>query len=81
MIWSRGRTAPTIQVQKYETHRVRRAGFCFWGYIMYCTDGPIVASPFDILGSIGVSSEIPDAYERLKKEGIEFLMVTARKYK
>ena len=48
---------------------------------MYCTDGPTVASPFDILGSIGVSSEIPDAYERLKKEGIEFLMVTARKYK
>ena len=48
---------------------------------MYCTDGPIVASPFDILGSISVSSEIPDAYERLKKEGIEFLMVTARKYK
>jgi ClpP class serine protease len=33
------------------------------------------------LGSIGVISDIPNVYERLKKEGIEFATVTAGKYK
>eukprot|EP00956_Cyclotella_meneghiniana_P034018 scaffold100940_cov76-Cyclotella_meneghiniana.AAC.2 len=34
-----------------------------------------------MLGSIGVISEIPNVYERLKQEGIEFQTVTAGKYK
>jgi ClpP class serine protease len=41
----------------------------------------IVASPFAVLGSIGVISELPNVYDRLKKEGIEFQTVTAGKYK
>jgi len=51
------------------------------GYMMCCTADRIVASPFAVLGSIGVISEIPNAYERLKEEGIEFQTVTAGKYK
>ena len=51
------------------------------GYMMCCTADRIVASPFAVLGSIGVISEIPNAYERLKSEGIEFQTITAGKYK
>jgi signal peptide peptidase SppA len=51
------------------------------GYMMACTADRIVASPFAVLGSIGVVSDIPNVYERLKTEGIEFQTVTAGKYK
>ncbi|KAL7563034.1 hypothetical protein ACA910_013555 [Epithemia clementina (nom. ined.)] len=51
------------------------------GYMMCCVADRIVASPFAVLGSIGVISDIPNVYERLKKEGIEFQTVTAGKYK
>ncbi len=40
------------------------------GYMMACVADRIVASPFAVLGSIGVISEIPNAYERLKQEGM-----------
>eukprot|EP00816_Leptocylindrus_hargravesii_P001500 CAMPEP_0196821518 /NCGR_PEP_ID=MMETSP1362-20130617/79544_1 /TAXON_ID=163516 /ORGANISM="Leptocylindrus danicus, Strain CCMP1856" /LENGTH=319 /DNA_ID=CAMNT_0042200725 /DNA_START=1 /DNA_END=960 /DNA_ORIENTATION=- len=51
------------------------------GYMMACAADTIVASPFAVLGSIGVISEQPNVYERLKKEGVEFQTVTAGKYK
>ena len=51
------------------------------GYMMACTGDKIVASPFAVLGSIGVISDQPNVYERLKREGIEFSTVTAGKYK
>lgn len=51
------------------------------GYMMCCVADRIVASPFAVLGSIGVISDIPNVYERLKREGIEFQTVTAGKYK
>ena len=51
------------------------------GYMMACCADRLVASPFAVLGSIGVISEIPNLYERLKKEGIEFQTVTAGAYK
>jgi serine protease SohB len=51
------------------------------GYMMCCIADEIIASPFAALGSIGVIGEIPNAYERLKREGIEFQTVTAGKYK
>jgi len=51
------------------------------GYMMCCVADRIVASPFAVLGSIGVISDIPNVYQRLKKEGIEFQTVTAGKYK
>jgi hypothetical protein len=49
------------------------------GYMMACIADTIVASPFAVLGSIGVISDIPNVYERLKTEGIEFQTVTAGK--
>jgi serine protease SohB len=49
------------------------------GYMMACVADKIVASPFAVLGSIGVISDIPNVYERLKKEGVEFQTVTAGK--
>jgi signal peptide peptidase SppA len=51
------------------------------GYMMCCVGDRIVASPFAVLGSIGVLTELPNVYERLKTEGIEFQTVTAGKYK
>jgi serine protease SohB len=51
------------------------------GYMMCCVADHIVASPFAVLGSIGVISDIPNVYDRLKQEGIEFQTVTAGKYK
>merc|ERR1712238_653579 len=51
------------------------------GYMMSCVADKIVASPFAVLGSIGVISEVPNVYERLKEEGIKFQTVTAGKFK
>eukprot|EP00587_Corethron_hystrix_P002510 CAMPEP_0113303608 /NCGR_PEP_ID=MMETSP0010_2-20120614/3954_1 /TAXON_ID=216773 ORGANISM="Corethron hystrix, Strain 308" /NCGR_SAMPLE_ID=MMETSP0010_2 /ASSEMBLY_ACC=CAM_ASM_000155 /LENGTH=588 /DNA_ID=CAMNT_0000157635 /DNA_START=398 /DNA_END=2164 /DNA_ORIENTATION=+ /assembly_acc=CAM_ASM_000155 len=51
------------------------------GYMMCCVADHIVASPFAVLGSIGVITDIPNVYERLKKEGVEFTTVTAGKFK
>jgi len=51
------------------------------GYMMCCVADKIIASPFAVLGSIGVISDIPNVYQRLKDEGIEFQTVTAGKYK
>jgi signal peptide peptidase SppA len=51
------------------------------GYMMSCVADKIIASPFAVLGSIGVISDLPNVYERLKKEGIEFQTITAGKYK
>ena len=49
--------------------------------MMCCTADRIVASPFAVLGSIGVISEVPNVYDRLQREGIEFQTITAGKYK
>ncbi|KAL1510139.1 hypothetical protein AB1Y20_006471 [Prymnesium parvum] len=51
------------------------------GYMMACVADRLVASPFAVLGSIGVITEQPNVYERLKREGIVFSTVTAGKYK
>ena len=51
------------------------------GYMMACCGDRIIASPFAVLGSIGVITDIPNAYERLKQEGIEFQTVTAGDFK
>merc|ERR1712125_250108 len=40
-----------------------------------------MGSPFAVIGSIGVISEVPNVYERLKEEGIKFQTVTAGKFK
>ncbi|KAG8458643.1 hypothetical protein KFE25_008440 [Diacronema lutheri] len=53
------------------------------GYLMACVASPgrLFAPPFAVLGSIGVISEQPNVYRRLQKEGIEFVTVTAGKFK
>jgi signal peptide peptidase SppA len=51
------------------------------GYMMACVADRLVASPFAVLGSIGVISEVPNVYERLQREGIQFETVTAGKFK
>ena len=40
------------------------------GYMMSCVADKIIASPFAVLGSIGVISDIPNIYNRLKDEGM-----------
>jgi signal peptide peptidase SppA len=51
------------------------------GYMMACVADHLVASPMAVLGSIGVIQELPNAYERLTKEGLQFITVTAGQYK
>ena len=51
------------------------------GYMMACVADRIVASPFAVLGSIGVITQIPNVYERLTKEGVVFQTVTAGEFK
>ena len=51
------------------------------GYMMACTADEILASPFAVVGSIGVITEQPNVYERLKKEGVVFSTITAGKFK
>ncbi len=51
------------------------------GYMMACVADCIVASPFAVLGSIGVITQIPNVYERLQKEGVQFQTVTAGEFK
>jgi ClpP class serine protease len=48
---------------------------------MACVADKIVASPFALLGSIGVLSVVPNISERLKREGISVDEITAGKYK
>jgi signal peptide peptidase SppA len=51
------------------------------GYMMACTADRLVASPFAVLGSIGVISEQPNVFERLKREGVVFNTTTAGEFK
>jgi len=51
------------------------------GYMMACCADRLIASPFAVLGSIGVITQTPNVYDRLNREGVEFLTVTAGKYK
>ena len=49
--------------------------------MMACVADKLVASPFAVLGSIGVITEQPNVYERLKREGVQFSTITAGKFK
>ena len=51
------------------------------GYMMACVADTILCAPFAVIGSIGVITEQPNVYERLKKEGVVFSTVTAGKFK
>jgi serine protease SohB len=51
------------------------------GYLMACVGQRICASPFAVLGSVGVVTTMPNVAERLKREGVEVADITAGKYK
>ncbi|TBW54778.1 protease SohB [Marinobacter halodurans] len=51
------------------------------GYMMACVADRIVASPFAILGSIGVVAQLPNFHRLLKKNDVDFEVLTAGEYK
>ncbi len=51
------------------------------GYMMACVANKIIASPFSIIGSIGVLAQVPNFNKLLKKKGIDFEQHTAGNYK
>jgi serine protease SohB len=51
------------------------------GYLMACVANRILAAPFAIIGSIGVVMQLPNFHRFLKKNDIDFEMLTAGQYK
>ncbi len=51
------------------------------GYMMACLGNKILASPFAVVGSIGVVAQVPNLHQVLKKHGVEYKEVTAGEYK
>lgn len=51
------------------------------GYMMACIGEKILAAPFAILGSIGVVAQLPNVHRLLKKNDIDFEVLTAGEYK
>lgn len=51
------------------------------GYMMACVADRLIASPFAVIGSIGVVSQLPNFHRLLKKNGIDFEQFTAGEYK
>ena len=51
------------------------------GYMMACVADRIVAAPFAVLGSIGVLAQLPNFNRLLKKNNIDFELLTAGEYK
>ncbi|MFK7978161.1 MAG: protease SohB [Halioglobus sp.] len=51
------------------------------GYMMACVADRIVAAPFAVLGSIGVVAQLPNFHKVLKKNDIDFELLTAGEHK
>jgi len=51
------------------------------GYMMACVADRILAAPFAVIGSIGVLAQLPNFHKLLKKNDIDFELLTAGKYK
>ncbi|MBS0357964.1 MAG: protease SohB [Proteobacteria bacterium] len=51
------------------------------GYMMACVADRIFAAPFAIIGSVGVVAQLPNFNRLLKKNNIDFELVTAGEYK
>lgn len=51
------------------------------GYMMACVADRIVASPFAVLGSIGVVAQLPNFHRLLKKHDVDFELITAGEHK
>ncbi len=51
------------------------------GYMMACVADHIVASPFAVLGSIGVVAQLPNFHRVLKKHDVDYEILTAGEHK
>lgn len=51
------------------------------GYMMACVATKLLAAPFAIIGSIGVVAQIPNFHRLLKKNHVDFEMITAGEHK
>ncbi|HAZ78638.1 MAG TPA: protease SohB [Porticoccaceae bacterium] len=51
------------------------------GYMMACVADKILAAPFAIIGSIGVVAQMPNFNRLLKKNDVDFELLTAGKHK
>ena len=51
------------------------------GYLMACVADKILASPFAIVGSIGVLAQVPNLHKFLKKHDVDYKEYTAGEYK
>lgn len=51
------------------------------GYMMACVADHIVASPFAVIGSIGVVAQLPNFHRLLKKHDVDYEVLTAGEYK
>lgn len=51
------------------------------GYMMACVADRIVASPFAVVGSIGVVAQLPNFHRLLKKNDVDFEVLTAGEHK
>jgi serine protease SohB len=51
------------------------------GYMMACVAERIVSAPFAMIGSIGVLAQLPNFHRLLKKNSIDFELLTAGEYK
>jgi serine protease SohB len=51
------------------------------GYMMACVAQSIIAAPFAVIGSIGVVAQLPNFHRLLKKNDIDFELLTAGEHK
>ena len=51
------------------------------GYLMACTADRLIAAPFAVIGSIGVLVQMPNFHRILKKNEVDFEMISAGEYK
>lgn len=51
------------------------------GYLMACTGHKILASPFAIVGSVGVIAQVPNFHRLLKKHDVDYKEYTAGEFK
>ena len=74
-----------------QLHRIRERGLrlvvavdkvaASGGYLMAAVADRVIAAPFALVGSIGVVAQIPNVHRLLKKNDIDFEVITAGQYK
>ena len=74
-----------------QLHRIRERGLhlvvavdkvaASGGYLMAAVANKVIAAPFALVGSIGVVAQIPNVHRLLKKNDIDFEVITAGQYK